>query len=154
MYSSSLGREKRLSSVERENKLMSPEKVLSLRRNSGATGADVVAQSTQPLSSLYPFNADEINGIGRSTSKTSRDFADTRRYVSDTYEARSNHVMNVNKHEYNSNSLNSPISQVLSNRSEKTETKRAIVDNASNVKGTQTISASLYSKSKLYFWQP
>lgn len=47
---SSLSRDNRLSSVERENnKLLSPEKVLSLRRNSADVPND---QTSQPLSSL------------------------------------------------------------------------------------------------------
>lgn len=122
---SSLGREKRLTSVERENKLLSPEKVLSLRRNS----TDPATQSAQPLSSLFQSN-DEVT---RSTSKTSRDFGESRRYVSESYESR-NHQSSINKHtEYNSNEISSPISHVLANKSERSETKR--VDNASNVKG-------------------
>ena len=104
------GREKRLSSVERENKLLSPEKVLSLRRNSaaGTTAGD------QPLSSLLNVDAEVANGvIGRSTSKTSRDFATSNRYES-FESSRSNHVT---KHsEYN-------------------EQSSRRVDNASNVKG-------------------
>lgn len=126
---SSLGRDKRLNSVERENKLLSPEKVLSLRRNSDAVTA-------QPLSSLFqPNNAEEVNGVGRTTSKTSRDFTTTEssRYVNETYELKSNHLSNINKHEYSSNELNSPIGHVLANKSERLETSR--VDKASNVKG-------------------
>ncbi|XP_059352458.1 filamin-B-like isoform X4 [Daphnia carinata] len=122
---SSLGRDKRLNSVERENKLLSPEKVLSLRRNSDAVTA-------QPLSSLFQQNnAEEMNGIGRSTLKTSRDFTtESSRYVNETYEMKSNHLSN--KHEYSSNELNSPISHLLANKSERLETSR--VDKASNVK--------------------
>lgn len=134
---SSLGREKRLSSVERENKLVSPEKVLSLRRNSAGTAADTVTQGAQPLSSLLN---DEVNGVGRSTSKTSRDFAESRRYVSETYqhESRSNHLSSINKHEYNSSEISSPINQVLASKNERSEMKRAVVDNASNVKGKKS----------------
>lgn len=121
---SSLGREKRLTSVERENKLLSPEKVLSLRRNS----TDPATQSAQPLSSLFQQSNDQV---GRSTSKTTRDFGESRRYVSESYESR-NHQSSINK-EYNSNEISSPISHVLANKSERLESKR--VDNASNVKG-------------------
>lgn len=131
---SSLGRDKRLSSLERENKLLSPEKVLSLRRNSAAT--DAVSHTTQPLSSLFqPNQAEEVNGVGRSTSKTSREFATTEssRFVNEIYELKSNHLSNINKHEYSSNEIHSPISHVLANKSERLETSR--VDKASNVKG-------------------
>lgn len=133
---SSLGREKRLSSVERENKLVSPEKVLSLRRNSAGTGADAVTHTAQPLSSLLNVAADEVNGVGRSTSKTSRDFgSESRRFVSESFESRSNHLSSINKHtEYNSNELSSPLSHVLANKTERTESSKR-VDNASNVKG-------------------
>jgi hypothetical protein len=132
---SSLGREKRLSSVERENKLLSPEKVLSLRRNSAGTGAEAVTYTANPLSSLFQSNnAEEVNGVGRSTSKTSRDFTtnESRRYVNETFESRSsNHLSSVNKHEYNSNEISSPINHVLTNKSESNR-----IDSASNVKGT------------------
>ncbi|XP_046654649.1 filamin-C-like isoform X2 [Daphnia pulicaria] len=127
----SLGRDKRLSSVERENKLLSPEKVLSLRRNSAGTGADAVTHPTQPLSSLFQSsNAEEVNG--RSTSKMSREFTtnESRRYVNETFESRSsNHLSSVNKHEYNSNEISSPINHVLTNKSESNR-----IDSASNVK--------------------
>ncbi len=131
----SLGRDKRLSSVERENKLLSPEKVLSLRRNSAGTGADAVTHSTQPLSSLFQSsNAEEVNG--RSTSKMSREFTnnESRRYVNETFESRSsNHMSSVNKHEYNSSEVSSPINHVLTNKSESNR-----IDSASNVKGRIT----------------
>ena len=129
----SLGRDKRLSSVERENKLLSPEKVLSLRRNSAGTGADAVTHPAQPLSSLFQSsNVEEVNGVGRSTSKTSREFStnESRRYVNETFESRSNHMSTVNKHEYNSNEVSSPINHVLTNKSENNR-----IDSASNVKG-------------------
>lgn len=126
-----------MSSVERENKLLSPEKVLSLRRNSAGTGADAVTHTAQPLSSLFQSNnVEEVNGVGRSTSKTSRDFTtnESRRYVNETFESRSsNHMSSINKHEYNSNEVSSPINHVLTNKSERSESNW--IDKASNVKG-------------------
>lgn len=153
---SSLGRDKRLSSVERENKLLSPEKVLSLRRNSAGTGADAVTHTAQPLSSLFQSNKEEdVNGVGRSISKTSRDFTtnESRRYVNETFESRSNHMSSINKHEYNSNELSSPINHVLTNKSERSES--SWIDKASNVKGSVRINVSQYIKmcNRILIWR-
>lgn len=130
--------------MERENKLLSPEKVLSLRRNSAGTGAEAVTYTANPLSSLFQSNnAEEVNGVGRSTSKTSRDFTtnESRRYVNETFESRSNHMSSTIKND--SHEVSSPINHVLTNKSERLESNR--IDKASNVKGK--LCPKIYSNS-------
>ena len=130
--------------MERENKLLSPEKVLSLRRNSAGTGAEAVTYTANPLSSLFQSNnAEEVNGVGRSTSKTSRDFTtnESRRYVNETFESRSNHMSSTIKSD--SNEVSSPINHVLTNKSERLESNW--IDKASNVKGK--LCPKIYSNS-------
>lgn len=134
-FTSSLNREQRLNSVERENnKLVSPEKVLSLRRNSSAAGADINSHTSQPLSSLFSSaNDDEaVNTIARTGSKNSRDFSslESKRYVSESIQKeRSNHLVNSSQHSFQELRSNSTSNHVESS-------KRAVaVDSASNVKG-------------------
>ena len=135
-FTSSLNREQRLNSVERENnKLVSPEKVLSLRRNSSAAGADFNSHTSQPLSSLFsPANADDeaiSPAIARTGSKNARDFSSlesSKRYVSESFQKeRSNHLVNSFQ-ELRSNSTSNHV-----------ESKRAVIDSASNVKGSRRL---------------
>lgn len=116
-YTTSLTRETgRLGSLERENvgnKLVSPEKVLSLRRNSG----DINQTSSQPLSSLFQSSTNNSDEFTRSMTKNE---SATKRYVSEerSLMSSSNHIATAN--------------HVTST----TTTKRAIIDNGPNVKGT------------------
>ena len=106
----------RLGSLERENsKLVSPEKVLSLRRNS----SDVNHQTSQPLSSL--LDSEEL-----SRSAVPKNELASKRYVNEAmHEERTNHLLN-SKQSFST----------TSNHVTSSSTKRAsIIDNASNVKG-------------------
>ena len=107
---SSLSRENRLNSLERENnKLLSPEKVLSLRRNS----ADPNQPTSQPLSSLMKSSRDEERST---TSKMSNHIHESKMSLN----LSTNHL--------------EPRSISPSKLSERIES-RASIDNASNVKG-------------------
>jgi hypothetical protein len=110
---SSLSRENRLNSLERENnKLLSPEKVLSLRRNS----ADPNQPTSQPLSSLMKSSRDEERST---TSKMSNHIHESKMSLN----LSTNHL--------------EPRSISPSKLSERIES-RASIDNASNVKGKKT----------------
>lgn len=129
-----MGREKRLGSAERDSKLLSPEKVLSLRRNSAAANGE----SGQPLSSLFNQSLNEsLNGLDRSLSKGSRDFGhESRRFVSENVheEQRSstNRLLGSSFREVANYSASNNSATVKSDFS---ETKRSVIDSASNVKG-------------------
>lgn len=114
VYTTTLTREtgsnQRLGSLERENvgsKLLSPEKVLSLRRNS----SDLNQASSQPLSSLF-----DTQELSRSTTNES-----TRRFAS---EERSSSLL-MSKQTTSNHMASSSISTA----------KRAVIDKAPNVKG-------------------
>lgn len=118
--------------MERDSKLVSPEKVLSLRRNSAAGNGE----SGQPLSSLFNQSLNEsLNGLDRSLSKGSRDFgAESRRFASESFheERSSSRVLGSSFRELSNYSVSN---NTTTERSDFSEAKRAVVDNASNVKG-------------------
>lgn len=152
-----VSRENRLNSVERENsKLLSPEKVLSLRRSSAANEP----HTSQPLSSLLTADGgddsdDDGGGLIRSSlSKTTRDFStsDKRTVSSHTIqEQRSTNqvqetvVTNVSsstKREHHLNGLRSSTPNQVPKAERVETTQRAVIDKASNVKGYSRVSVS------------
>ena len=126
-------REPRLNSVERENnKLVSPEKVLSLRRNSSAAGADGNRPS-QPLSSLITSNNNDddlanspVPPVARTASRNANDYSslESKRYES-VQEGRSSSNHFQNSSNYHTTATSNHV-----------ESKRSIIDSASNVKGS------------------
>ena len=128
--SSSILRESRFSSLERDNsKLVSPEKVLSLRKNSAEE------PTSQPLSSLLPPSSCvdlELSTVTRSASRASRDHVASssvaeKRFVSESVHEKRSNLVHESK---------SPSSCSLKTATSRMEfEKRAIVDNSANVKG-------------------